>query len=91
MALTLADLNSIKGVVETVVNPQFAEIDRQFIDVHHQLSQVRRDIEDLAANTAEQFLVIDKRFDRVDEDLAGVKAVASDHGYRITRLEHKTA
>lgn len=55
MALTQADLNSIKGVVETVVNPQFAEIDRQFIDVHHQLSQVRRDIEDLAANTAEQF------------------------------------
>ncbi|HEY6736734.1 MAG TPA: hypothetical protein VI322_03380 [Candidatus Saccharimonadia bacterium] len=67
MALTQADLDGIKGVVEAVVEPRFAAVDRQLV-------QVRQDIENLAASTAEQFLVIDARFAAMDARFEAVDA-----------------
>lgn len=118
MALTTEDLHNIKHLFDD----KFERIDEQFV-------AVRRDIDNLAIATAQQFAVIDerfaavdarfeaiderfdaiderfaavdarfeaidvrfnaldRRFDSVDEDLADVKSVVANHGYRLTRVE----
>jgi hypothetical protein len=87
MALTSEDLHNIKHLFDD----RFDQLDGRLDQYDRQLAAIRGDIENLAIATAQQFAVIDERFDSVDEDLADVKSVVADHGYRLTRVERHAA
>ncbi len=101
MPLTQTDLKNIKALFnerfESIdrrfdgIDRRFESIDRRFDGIDKQFVDVRTDIDNLAMAAKNQFDIVLARLDTLTEDTAVIKDIVKDHGFRIARLEHRTA
>lgn len=95
MSLTKEDLEQIKAVVVEVVEPRFAAHGQRLNALD---SKIDNAVETIVSGVNEQFekitILIDgihQELSEIKDDVVVVKDYAKDHGFRIAKLEHRSA
>lgn len=102
MALTVHDIKQIKLTVTDVVEPRFAEthlrldhanqrLDATNTTIENRFGQLKTNIDELTAATNRKFHAVFTDVSVMREDLYVVKQMVTEHGFRIARLENRSA
>ncbi len=94
MALTAHDIKQIRLSVSDVVEPRFVETNQRLEKTHFQIDQrfgeLKNDFELMSSATNRKFQAVFTDVAVMRDDLFAVRQLVSEHGFRISRLEHET-